>query len=256
METSEHNPAPSSLQRQSAASGAWLFRWRSYCPLVLIALLLAALPRFSYPLGSHTLDTLWEVLCLAVSMLGLFIRCHTVGHTPRGTSGRNTRSQVADTLNTTGLYSALRNPLYLGNFLMMLGVILFVRTVWAPVIYSLAFWLYYERIIMAEEAFLKSKFGPAYEAYLARTPAFIPDFRLWRPAALPFSMKNVLKREYNGFFGVVAGFTALEVSGDYIVKGRLVVDPAWAVLFLAALAVFLTLRTLKKKTRLLHVEGR
>jgi protein-S-isoprenylcysteine O-methyltransferase Ste14 len=256
MKKNAYRPASSSLQQRATTTGAWLFRWRSYCPLILIALLLTGVRHFSYPFGNHALDVVWEVLCLSISMFGLFVRCYTVGHTPKGTSGRNTKSQIADTLNTTGIYSMLRNPLYLGNFLMMLGVVLFIRVWWIPVIYSLAFWLYYERIIMAEAAFLKSKFGADYETYLARTPAFIPNFRLWHPAALPFSMKNVLKREYNGFFGVVVAFTALEIICDYIENGRLVIDPVWATFFLVALIVFLTLRTFKKKTRLLHVEGR
>ncbi|MGB8874133.1 MAG: hypothetical protein WCC75_12145, partial [Desulfobaccales bacterium] len=44
------------------------------------------------------------------------------GLPPRGTSGRNTQGQVAETLNTTGIYSLVRNPLYLGNFLIWLGL--------------------------------------------------------------------------------------------------------------------------------------
>jgi len=47
-------------------------------------------------------------------------------------------------------------------------------------IYALSFCLYYERIIMAEEAFLKQKFGKPYENYLRRTPAFLPNFWLWK----------------------------------------------------------------------------
>ena len=76
--------------------------------------------------------------------------------TPRGAipAGR-----WPSTLNTSGLYSVVRHPLYLGNYLMWLGVALFSRTWWAPVIVSLVFWLYYERIMFAEEEFLRRQFG-------------------------------------------------------------------------------------------------
>lgn len=245
-----------SLKDQMAKTGAWLFRWRSYLPLVLIVIIIPAFQEFSYPFGSHAYDLLWEMFCLSVSLFGLFIRCYTIGYTPKGTSGRNTKSQVAETLNTTGIYSIVRNPLYLGNFFMMLGVTMFPRTWWLCVIYALAFWLYYERIIMAEEAFLKTKFGEYYENYLASTPAFIPNFRLWQPNTLSFSFRNVLKREYSGFFGVIAAMTILNFFGKYIHEGTFGFDLVWMSIFAFGLIVYITLRTLKKKTRLLHVEGR
>ena len=245
-----------SLQKQFEETGAWLFRWRSYLPLVFIVVIIPAFQQFSYPFGSHTYHLLWGMFCLSVSLFGLFIRCYTIGYVPKGTSGRNTKMQVAETLNTTGIYSVVRNPLYLGNFFMMLGVTMFPRVWWVSIIYVLTFWLYYERIIMAEEAFLKTKFGVNYENYLARTPAFIPDFRLWQPNTLSFSFRNVLKREYSGFMAVIAAFTILEFFGDYIQEGTLVFDLVWVSIFTFGLIVYVALLTLKKKTRLLDVEGR
>lgn len=245
-----------SLKQQSATSGAWLFRWRSYLPLVFVIFLLPAISRFSYPFGSHTYDIIWEMFCFAVSLIGLAIRCYTIGYTPKNTSGRNTKRQIADTLNTSGIYSITRNPLYLGNFFMMLGVVLFPRGWWTVLVYVLAFWLYYERIIMAEEIFLKSKFGQKYEEYCLRTPVFVPNCRLWQRPSLSFSFKNVLKREYSGFFGVIAAFTVLEVLGEYLIEGKIILDPIWVTIFLIGLFIYLALRTLKKKTRLLHVVDR
>lgn len=245
-----------SLKQQSATSGTWLFRWRSYLPLAFVVFLIPALIQFSYPFGSHTYDIIWEMFCFAVSLIGLAIRCYTVGHTPKNTSGRNTKRQIADVLNTSGIYSITRNPLYLGNFFMMLGVVLFPRGWWTVLVYVLAFWLYYERIILAEEIFLKNKFGQKYEEYCLRTPVFVPNLRLWLRPALPFSFKNVLKREYSGFFGVIAAFTALEILSDYLVEGRMVFDPIWVTIFLIGVSVYFALRTLKKKTKLLHVADR
>jgi protein-S-isoprenylcysteine O-methyltransferase Ste14 len=245
-----------SLQKQLENSGAWLFRWRSYLPLVLIAVIIPAFKNFSYPSDSHSYYLAWEMFCLSISLFGLFIRGYTIGHTPNGTSGRNTKRQVANTLNTTGIYSVTRNPLYLGNYFIILGVAMFVRVWWVSIIYTLIFWLYYERIIMAEEFFLKNKFGKKYEDYLSRKPAFIPNFKLWQANTLPFSLRNVLMREYSGFFGVIATFTIMDMAGDYIVERKFVFDSVWMTILISGLLVYITLRTLKKKTRLLHVEGR
>jgi len=243
-------------QNKLAKQGAWLFRWRSYLPLLLTAIILPSFCHIRYPFGSHTYDLAWEMFCFTVSLFGFGIRCYTAGHVPRGTSGRNTKKQVAEVLNTTGIYSVVRNPLYLGNFFMILGVTMFTRTIWVPVIYALAFWAYYGRIIAAEEAFLLSRFGKQFEEYRARVPAFVPNFALWRPNALPFSLRTVLKREYSSFFALVSAFTALEIIEDWVVEKRLAFDPVWVTIFFAGLVIYITLRTLKKKTRLLDVPGR
>jgi len=55
---------------------------------------------------------------------------------------------------------------------------------------------------------------------------------------------------------MIASFTVLEFVGDYMVSGKLIIDKEWLYLFLVGLGVYLTLRTLKKKTRLLYVAGR
>jgi protein-S-isoprenylcysteine O-methyltransferase Ste14 len=147
------------LKEEFERTGNWLFRWRSYLPLMMIAIFLLALREYEYPGNSENLDHLWEIFCLIVSFIGFGIRVFTVGHTPKGTSGRNTKEQVAETLNTSGIYSVVRNPLYLGNFFMGLGLALFAHLWWLTLIYILVFWLYYERIIFAEEEYLRNKFG-------------------------------------------------------------------------------------------------
>ena len=67
---------------------------------------------------------------IIISFLGEAIRIFTVAYTPAGTSGRNTKQQLADTLNTTGIYSLLRHPLYLGNFFMFLDTFIFTVNIY------------------------------------------------------------------------------------------------------------------------------
>ncbi len=244
------------LSQSFEKNGNWLFRWRSYLPLLLIGLFVVSLPSYRYPANSKGLDYFWEFFCLGISLLGLGIRIYTIGHTPKGTSGRNTKLQVADSLNTTGIYSMVRNPLYLGNFFAVLGIAMFPCLWWLAVIYVLVFWLYYERIIAAEEAYLHAKFGPIYLDWAQRTPAFIPSLRHYRPATLPFSLRMVLRREYNGLFAIGAIFFALEVSTDFVADHKLEADPVWGTVLAGTFVIWLVLRSLKKGTTLLNVEGR
>jgi len=244
------------LREELESNGNWLFRWRSYCPLVMIVVLLLAMREYKIPDGNEKLDQLWEVLCLLVSFSGLAIRILTIGFTPKGTSGRNTSKQVAFTLNTTGMYSITRNPLYLGNFVTALGFALFFRLWWLVVIYILAFWLYYERIIFAEEAFLRRKFGDEYLKWASETPVFIPNPGKFRRAELRFSWKNVLKREYNGFLTVIATMFVLKMVGMLFARGTFDLDIAWFVLLAIGVTVWVTFRSLKKYTVLLNEEGR
>ena len=244
------------LREEFEGEGNWLFRWRSYLPLVLLVLVLIVMEDFTYLGNSTTLDIVWEVFCVLVSSVGLAVRAFTIGYAPRGTSGRNTAGQMAEVLNTTGIYSIVRHPLYVGNFIMWLGLSLFPHLWWLTVIYILAFWLYYERIMYAEEHFLRGKFGEQYDAWAEKTPPFIPNVKLWRPPNLPFSFRNVLRREYNGFFAMVVTFFVLEVRGDLAVEGRLILETGWLILLGVSFVIWLVLRTLKRKTALLDVEGR
>ena len=239
------------LIEEFEATGHWLFRWRSYLPLGAVAFVLGGVADFNYPRGSHSLDELWEVLCLMVSFSGLAVRVLTIGYAAPGTSGRNTSRQVAADLNTTGMYSVMRNPLYLGNFLMVLGVMLFLRVWWIPVIYMLLFALYYERIIFAEEMFLRKKFGSRYLDWASQTPAFLPRFNRWQPPNAPFRWRKVLRREYHGVLAVALSMFLLEAVGDLCVGHGLELDTLWAIFLPLAFGSYAVIRFLHKRTGVL-----
>lgn len=245
------------LMDQIEREGNWLFQRRSFLPFVLLVPALLALGQFDYLAGEHRWQEFWATFCLGVSLSGLAIRALVVGYAPRRTSGRNTWSgQIADELNTTGLYSLVRNPLYLGNFIIWLGITLFFLIWWLTLIVCLVYWLYYERIIVAEERFLSRKFGTAYTDWARQTPAFFPQLRGWKQPALPFSVRNVLRREYTGFFGIIAAFFGLEIVEHLAVEHELYFELHWAVLFAVGAILFLVLRSLKKSTRCLETPGR
>jgi protein-S-isoprenylcysteine O-methyltransferase Ste14 len=245
-----------SLRREFEESGSWLFRHRSYLPTLIIPIFFLSLGSFTYLNQSHLLNEIWQVFCLGVSFLGLAIRIITVGRTPIGTSGRNTREQIAYTLNTTGVYSVVRHPLYLGNYLVMMGFALWPHIWWLAALTTCLYALYYERIMMAEEAFLRQRFGETFEEWAAATPAFIPRLHGWRPSNLSFCWRTVAQREYNAFFLIIAVFFLFDVIGDSIAERSFHIDWGWFAFFLVGFVIFTILRALKKRTTLLNVEGR
>ncbi len=242
------------LERQ----GNWLFRNRSYLPLLGFPILFIALRNSEYleRVFGEPVDTFWEFFSMSISFLGLAIRCLVAGYAPRGTSGRNTKSQVAEVLNTTGMYSVARNPLYLGNFVIILGATLFIQVWWLAFIVWVGFWLYYERIILAEEEFLRNKFGATFLKWAEKTPIFFPNPRNWKSPDLPFSFKTVLRREFSTFFAIIAVFTFLDISADLLAEGKFELSLPWIFLFILGLVIYMTLLVLKKKTHKLDVSGR
>ena len=243
-----------SLVHELEKSGNWLFRRRSWLPVII--LVLAAGYLFIANRSVIYFNFTWEIICILVSFAGELIRSYTVGHVPRNTSGRNVIDQMADDLNTTGIYSVVRHPLYLGNFLMWLGPVLFLRSVWCIIIFVLAYWIYYERIIFAEEQYLRRKFGEAYDTWAFRVKAVIPSFRHITKSDLPFSFRNVLKREYNSITNLFIVFAFLDIIRNMAVTGKIYMEPLYITFLVAALVFWAIVRYLVKRTKFLYVEGR
>jgi hypothetical protein len=139
---------------------------------------------------------------------------------------------------------------------MWMGVVMITGHFWFVLVTALVFWLYYERIMLAEERFLSERFGDDFRSWASRTPAFIPRLSGYVRPGLPFSFRNVLRREYNGMFAVVLLMFVLETAGTLSVERSLRIDPLSSGVLGLAFAIWLTLRTLKRRTSLLEVEGR
>lgn len=236
--------------------GNFLFRYRSFVPILIVVPLGTALMRLTPAADMSQTLSWWAALCFGISISGLLLRALTVGFVPGGTSGRNTKQQRAMELNTTGLYSVVRHPLYVGNFLIWLGIVLTVSDFAVVALFVCAYSLYYERIMAAEELFLTEKFGADYETWARVTPAFLPRFSQWKRSQLKFSIKTVLRREYCAVLGITFAFAAIDLAKHIMVEGRLLIEFRWLAILLAGVVTFVVLRTLKKKTRCLHIEGR
>ncbi|MCK4664793.1 MAG: DUF1295 domain-containing protein [Bacteroidales bacterium] len=236
-------------------TGNYLFKYRSYLPLILfiLATIVVVLDKNVFTDFSNIY---FSIICVIISLTGQVIRALTIGYTPKATSGRNTKQQVADVLNTKGIYSTLRHPLYLGNFFMWIGIIVYVGNVWFIIACILLFWLYYERIMFAEEFFLRNKFKEEYIKWAEKIPSFLPRFKHYKKTDFAFSIKNVLKREYNGFFAIFISFSYINFIKNYFENKIIYLDTFWQISLGFSFIVFITLRILKKNTNILNVKGR
>lgn len=245
------------LQEELEVQGNLLFRYRGSIPLIFIALAIWAFVGQRNDFKSEGItfgDSIYWYLYLAISLFGLFIRVYSVGHAGRNTSGRNTKGQVADSLNTTGIYSVVRHPLYVGNFLMWLGVALLSRNVWFIVGFIFIYGMYYERIMYAEEQFLRGKFGQEYLTWASITPAFFPSFKRMSPPRNPFCVRKVLKQEITGLLLIFFMFLFFDELSEFLASGRIGWDwDFWLVTFISTGIAYLIIKFLQKKTLILKV---
>ena len=252
------------IKDQDEKIGNWLFKRRSYFPVifVIIGILWYVKELHFYHLYSdqNPIHRWWvDFLIMCIGFLGLGIRIFTVGFTPKGTSGRNTQAgQIAEQLNTKGIYSIVRHPLYVGNFFMWLApaILITASNVGFTLCFCLIYWQYYQRITFAEEQFLQRKFGQEYTDWANKTRAFIPKFSQFIKSDLPFSIKNVLKREYNSFFSLVFTMTVIRLTGFLVTEKRIFLDKPWMIIISIAFTIFISLKIMKKYTKILDVKGR
>lgn len=245
------------LEKELDVQGNFLFKHRGTLPLIALLLGISVHAfevRQSAMDGSVNKETSsYELVCLAVCLFGLFIRVLTVGYTPKNTSGRNTATQLADQLNTSGMYSIVRHPLYLGNFFMWLGVAMLTGHSWFIVSFALLYWIYYERIMLAEERFISRKFGDNFRQWASRTPAIIPSVFSWRWPNQYFSVRKVLRQEKNGLFAIFLLFFVFDVVAEYVIYHTIRFrNEEWLILCLASGMIYLFLRFLKRNTSLLR----
>jgi len=238
-------------------SGNFLFRYRGQIPLILF---LAAIPvvyftNVSY-LNSETRLVI-TLVAIALSISGFIIRAISIATTPKGTSGRNTKDgQVAESLNKTGIYSIVRHPLYLGNYFMWIGIVLYTFNFSFVLVVSLLYWLYYERIMFAEERFLERKFGNDYMEWANNTPSFIPAFGKYRKNIVPISLKSILRREYSGVLATVIGFVFIDDMRRLFNSDTFKLETIWHWVLVIAVLAALILRSLKHYTSVLDEEDR
>ncbi len=135
---------------------------------------------------------------VAIALLGLVIRALASGQVKKDRE-----------LTTTGPYTYVRNPLYLGSILLGVGFVIAARDPWIALGLLLYFVLVYVPVIRAEQVYLRSQF-PAYAEYMQRVPSLLPRTLWLSGMTTGFSRELYFRhREYNALLGAAAMLAAL-----------------------------------------------
>jgi protein-S-isoprenylcysteine O-methyltransferase Ste14 len=238
-------------QNRSEKLGNQFFKYRGQIPVLFF--MLAFFLMHYFPAQNKWLDQSNTLIAVSLVVLGHLIRALAVGKRAAHTSGRNRDEQVAEALNSTGIYSMVRHPLYLGNITTYMGWVVFTGIDWLIPTMLFGFLFYYRFIIYAEEQFLTRKFGQDYLDWKSATPLLLPAFWKFKANPQPFSFKTVLENEYSGIAASMTTAWVLlafqwYVLGQFQEKSLLILAMA---LFIAVFT--LGLRYLKKKTQFFKV---
>ncbi|MDF2193186.1 isoprenylcysteine carboxylmethyltransferase family protein [Paraflavitalea sp. CAU 1676] len=191
--------------------GNFFFRYRNLLFIFLYLLLFIPSPPIFAEAALGGRYYYWPItIGLLVTLAGQVIRGATIGLAYIIRGGKDGRV-YAESLVTTGIFSHCRNPLYLGNILMLLGVGILSNSLIYVAIVIPFFLFIYQAIVLAEENFLKNKFGDAFNNYCQRVNRWIPSlvgivatFRSMR-----FYWKRWLIKEYNTQFIWLSGITLI-----------------------------------------------
>jgi len=229
------------MQNWPLRLGKFLFRFRSFTPLPLIVLTFI----FFKPLSAAPH---WAVIGLIIACAGEGVRMISVGYAGSGTSGRENFLK-AESLNTTGLYSLARNPLYWGNGFIFAGLLTMYAHPLALVLFVAFLFLQYHFIVLAEEEFLRLRHGQAYSEYCGRINRWLPRFNAYARPRQRFDRRKVFFKENDSSFNLLFAAMLILAWKDHVFFGRLR-RPVWMAVAALVLVIFYAgVKFLKKKEK-------
>lgn len=137
---------------------------------------------------------------IAVSLIGLSVRTWASGHLKKEKE-----------LTILGPYQYTRNPLYLGNLILGISVVVGSRSWWMLAIFSAYFLLFYPVAVKNEKERMRKLFPQEYEDYKRKVPLFFPSLKhLSSPHKSRFSWKLYKKnKEYRALTGAALFWTIM-----------------------------------------------
>lgn len=225
--------------------GNFFFRTRNYLFPFFYLILFLPFPRLSKSYGVVFL------IGASIALLGQMVRMLTIGLVYIVRGGKNRRI-YAEGLVTDGIFSHCRNPMYVGNVLLVIGMSVLSNSIFAMVVMIPLFILIYQAIIRAEETFLRDKFGPGFDAYCKRVNRWVPKLNgIGKTfSENDFNFKKVLFKEYNASFLWMMGATLLFVYNAYWVGMDISMQglgPIFLVIITLLLLFYFTVRFFKKR---------
>lgn len=238
-------------QRELARSGEALFKIRGQYLLAVVigGTVIAYTQRDLGPFASVEADVVWFWLSLATACAGALIRVITSGFAALGTSGASKDAPVAAELNTTGPYSLVRNPLYVGRILNFTGIAMLSGSwVYGALVFLISV-LVYERVAVFEEEFLRSKFGEAHARWAEQVPMLLPRLHGWVKPKYPFWIRRCIRREDKKLFYLVTSVFLYDWARRGFDLSLLQHPSTWYWGYAAFLAVYLFERFLVRFTK-------
>ena len=181
-------------------TGQFFFKYRDVLsPLVFIGLILLTHPRWFR--GDMRTDMVSDALGLLLILTGQGLRAAVIGFAYIKRGGKD-KKVYAETLVTEGFFAHSRNPLYVGNYLTILGLFVIHNSPWAYLIGFAFYTIMYWTIVLAEEDFLRGKFGADYQEYCRRVNRFVVSFKgLGKSlAGMGYDWKRFIRKEYGTTF--------------------------------------------------------
>ena len=128
----------------------------------------------------------------AITLPGCLLRFWAAGHIDKGKA-----------LTMGGPYARTRNPLYLGSFIMALGIILGGQGYWLLPLFGAFFAGFYIPVMKAEADYLLGVYGQEFVEYAKRVPVFFPTFQKAGAGASTFRWSRVKQnREHRNVIGL------------------------------------------------------
>ena len=191
--------------------GNFFFKYRNLLFILLYGLLFLPSPELFTENVFHAEYKTWPlVIGLFVTVLGQAIRGATIGLAYIVRGGKD-KKVYAEHLVSTGIFSHCRNPLYVGNILMLLGVGILANSLIYVAIIMPLFLFIYQAIVLAEEHFLRGKFGADFDAYCAKVNRWVPSLKGIGAtfSSMEFNWKRWVLKEYTTQFIWLAGIVLL-----------------------------------------------
>lgn len=191
--------------------GNFFFKYRNLLFILLYGLLFLPSPELFTENIFHAAYKTWPLIIgLFVTVLGQAIRGATIGLAYIVRGGKD-KKVYAEHLVSTGIFSHCRNPLYVGNILMLLGVGILANSLIYVAFIMPLFLFIYQAIVLAEENFLRGKFGADFDAYCSRVNRWIPSLKGIGAtfSSMEFNWKRWVLKEYTTQFIWLAGIALL-----------------------------------------------
>jgi len=189
-----------------------------------------------------------------IALMGQATRWTTIGLVYIIRGGKD-RQVYAEKLVTEGIFSHCRNPMYVGNVLMLLGTGILANSLFFFLMVTPFFVFVYQAIIRAEENFLRNKFGAEFDQYAIEVNRWLPNLKGISDTFSNSEFKGirVLLKEYNTTFVWLMGCILLVMKHVYLqvsVETFQQKTPLFGLVIGITVLVYGTIKFLKKTKRL------